>query len=283
MSVATTQLMVQYLGNGSASIPYPIPFPFFDEAWIKVRTLDPVGNETRLALNTDYSVTGAGDPAGELITALPYAASHQITISREVPITQLLELLYNDRLPAAQLEQSLDKLTFIAQQLAGGNATGDRSIRFPYSEPSGNRTLLPTPKLRRDSVVAFGPVTGEMEILRIDQLAQRLLVILGAEAVLPYRTREVTGSFTVAQEDVNTSIRVNAAAPSLITLPQTTDFSDNFFCTVSKFGAGAVAFSTPPGVILESEGGKTRIFSGKVPVGIQLIGINRWWIFGDLY
>lgn len=284
MSVATTQTLVQYAGNASDSTPYPVPFPFFDEDWLRVRLLASTGVETDLNLGDDYTVTGAGNPSGGAITTiLPYAGDTQITISREVPLTQLLDLLYNDRLPAALLEQSLDKLTFITQQLAGNAATGDRSLRFPFSEPAGNTTLLPTPVLRRDTVVYFNPVTGELETLRTDQLAQRLLVILGAEAVLPYRTREVTESVVLTQEDVNVSIRVNAVADTTVTLPLTEDFSDNFFCTLSKFGTGAVEFTAPPGVLIESEGGKTRIFSAKVPVGVQIIGENRWWIFGDIY
>lgn len=285
MAVATTQTIVQYQGNGSTVSAYPVPFPFHDEEWLRVQVLSEAGGVTELELGTGFAATGAGSPdGGEIVTVDAWDDTHVVTIFREVPITQLLALLYNDRLPAALVERSLDKITFILQQLAGNAATGDRSLRFPFSEPAGNTTTLPVPVTRRDTVVYFDQVTGELVVLPLDQLAQRLLVILGAEAILPYRTREVTESFAITQEDVNSSIRVNSVADAVVTLPATDDFSDNFFAAIARFSSGAVQFIAPGGVIIESEvGSAPRIFGAKKPVGIQIIGENRWWVFGDIY
>lgn len=285
MSVGTVKTISQYQGNGSDSDPYPTDMFFEQDAWISVRVLFPNGNEETLAQNEDYTLTGAGDPGGgNVVTAEAYDEDHTITIARIVPLTQLLALGYNQTLNSALLEKALDKLTFIAQQLAGESAVGDRSLRFPFSEPASNNTTLPTPVLRRDTVVFFDPVTGELLNLRLDQLAQRLLVILGAEAVLPYRTREISESITIEQEDVNSSIRANSVSDIVVTLPTTDDISDNFFATLSRFSSGAVEFTAPSGVIIESAVGQSpRIFGTKKPVGIQVIGVNRWWVFGDIY
>lgn len=285
MSVSTTQTLVQYVGNGSTVTPYPTGFPFAEDGWVRVSVMGPDGIVTDLNIGTDYIVSGAGDPAGgEVVTLAAYDSDYLVTIYRVVPVTQLLDLQYNDRLPAEELEGALDKLTYIAQQLAGNTADPGRAIKFPVSEPASFNTNLPAPVLRRDTVLFFDPITGEMQILRLDQLAQRLLVILGAEAVLPYRTREISESITITQEDVNSSIRVNTASDVTITLPETFNFASEFFCSFSRFNSGAVEFTAPPGVVIESEvGAAPRIFGAKKPVGVQLIGVNRWWVYGDIY
>lgn len=285
MSVSTTQRLVNYQGNGSDTTPYPTLFPFLETDWVKVVVTDAQGNETTLVQGIDYTVTGAGSPSGgEVVTTAAYDSTNTITIYREVPLTQLIDFLYNDRFPSELVESGLDKITMALQQLAGNAATGDRSIRFPFSEPPNNETVLPPPVARRDAIIYFDQTTGEMAVIPLDQLAQRLLVILGAEAVLPYRTKEISNNYTISQFDVNSSIRVNTASDVTITLPATDAFSGEFFCAFSRFNVGAVEFTAPVGVIIDSEvGSAPRIFGAKKPVGVQIIGVNRWWVYGDIY
>lgn len=284
MAVPTTTTLVQYQGNGSTVTPYPTVFPFLDEEWLRVEVTAADGTVTELDLGLGFLASGAGDPeGGEVTTVAEVPETATITIYRIVPITQLLDLEYNDRLPATQLEQALDKLTFICQQLAGLSGAGGRSLNFPFSEPATHATLLPPPVDRRDTVLYFNLTTGEMEVMRLEVLAQRLLVILGADSILPYRTEEIADDLTLTRENVNSSIRANSTDPITITLPETSDFQEGFFCTVTRFGVGAVSFAGEPGVVIDSDSGKNRIFGQHTAVGVQLIGVNRWWIFGDLY
>lgn len=285
MAVSSTVTLSQYVGNSSTASPYPTGFPFLDSSHLRVQVMDAGGVVRPLTEELDYLVTGAGHPVqGEIRTAVAYDDTHTITILRRTPVTQLLNLLYNDRLPAGQMETALDKLTLIVQELSGGSAVGNRSIQFPYSEPSGNPTVLPVPVNRRGSLLYFDETKGEMQVLRLDQLAQRLLNVLGVETLLPYRVREITAeAYALEQEDVNTSLRVNTAGGTIITLGETSNFADAFFCSFSRFGNGSVEFAAPPGVVIESDGNKKRIFGQKTEVVCQVIGVNRWWIRGDLY
>jgi hypothetical protein len=172
MAVSTTAASKQYVGNNSAVTPYPTEFPFHDATDVRVQVEDADGIVTELEYGTDYTVTGAGDPdGGDVVTDQAWDNTHTVTLIRQVPLTQLLDLVYNDRFPSENAERALDKLTFIVQQLAGNVAVGDRSIRFPYSEPEDNNTVLPTPVLRRDSVIYFDATTGEMTTKTLDELA----------------------------------------------------------------------------------------------------------------
>ena len=169
MSVSTTTNRVQYAGNNSTVTSYPIPFYFQDEEWINVQIVNAAGYTTTLALGDDYAITGAGDPeGGELTTVLAYPNTSNLTIFRAVPITQLIDLVYNDRLPAAQIELALDKLTFIAQQLASFAASGERALTFPVTEPDSNTNTLPTAAARLGKFLYFNETTGEMELVSIN-------------------------------------------------------------------------------------------------------------------
>jgi hypothetical protein len=164
MAVSDTDTLIQYAGNNSAVTAYPIPFPFDANSWIKCQLLDEDGTVTNLVLDTDYTVTGAGTASGNLVTAVAYDNTHQLTIYRVAPLTQLLDLVYNDRLPAQLLENALDKLTYIAQQLSTLGAPGQRTLKFPISEPTGNDDTLPVPALRLGKYLYFSATTGELDL-----------------------------------------------------------------------------------------------------------------------
>lgn len=209
MSVATTQTLVQYQGNGSSSSPYPITYPFYDEGWIRVHVLAPNGDIQVLNLGDDFAVTGAGNPdGGELTTTAPWDSTHTLTIFRVVPLTQTLDLQYNDRLPAGLLEQTLDKFAFAFQQLAGNSNLGDRSIRFPFSEPTANNTLLPPASQRLDSVLYFNAVTGEMETL------SRAEVFGNAEAAAIAAANAAQASANTAGNAANLAVQAATDAAS---------------------------------------------------------------------
>lgn len=165
MAVSNTTTLVQYAGNNSAVTAYPITFPFTEQSWIKCQLLDEDGTVTDLVLDTDFTVTGEGDPSGgDLVTAVAYDNTHQLTIYRVAPLTQLLDLVYNDRLPAQLLEDALDKITYIAQQLSTLGDAGQRTLKFPISEPGANDDTLPVPADRLGKYLYFNELTGEMEL-----------------------------------------------------------------------------------------------------------------------
>lgn len=277
--------LVQYVGNDVAT-SFAINFVFHSQSHIQAFTTDDTGVSETLELGTDYTLDGVGNPVGgTLTTTSPLASTKTLTIARVVPYEQLTDYVNNDGFDSEAHERQMDLIVMMVQQLADPNQiAGLQALKFPITEPLAFNTTLPNANLRKDTVVYFNQETGEFEVATLAYLAQRLLVILGAEAVLPYRSVEVTGSeFIVRKEDVNTAFRVNSSTDMVVTLPTTEDFYDEFFCGFSRFGTGGVEFIGAVGVTIESDSGKTRIFGSKTEVLVQKIGVNRWWIRGDLY
>lgn len=272
----------QYAGNDVATV-FSTVFVFYRDSHVYVYTTDDAGVVETLVLDSDYTLTGVGG-VGSVTLSVALPSTKTLTIARIVPYEQLTDYVNNDNFDSEAHEAQMDLIVMMIQQLADPNGVpGSASLKFPITEPLDFNTTLPNANVRKDSVFYLDPDTGEFTTLTLAALAQRLLVILGAESVLPYRTREITESITLAQSDVNSSIRANSVADIEITLPLTAEISENFFCTLSRFGTGAVTFIAPPGVVIDSDGGKDRIFGQKTAVGIQIIGTNRWWVFGDLY
>lgn len=203
MAVSNTTTLVQYVGNNSAVTPYVITFPFDETAWIKCQLLDANGDISDLVLDTDFTVTGAGGATGNLTTAIAYDNTHQLTIYRVVPLTQALDLVYNDRLPAQLLEDALDKLTYVTQQLSTLGDPGQKTLKFPISEPTGNDDTLPVPADRLAKVIYFNATTGALELVTATELALTLdptleTLVEGKQNVPDIKT----ANFTAANNEV---------------------------------------------------------------------------------
>jgi len=118
MSLNSEKSRVQYFGNGSASLSYPVTFVFYDDSDLKVVVTDAEGSDTQLIKGCGYSVAGAGDEnGGSIVTSAAYDARYKITIYREVEATQKTVYEENADFPAESHERALDKLTMLVQQL----------------------------------------------------------------------------------------------------------------------------------------------------------------------
>ena len=139
-----------YSGNGSTTA-FAVPFYFLAAADLEV-ILRTGTTETVQALTTNYTVSGAGDEAGGTVTMLVAPASGTtLTIRRSIAATQGTDLLPNDRLPAEDLEDGLDKLTMIAQQL--GEESG-RSLKYPASDAAVS-AQIPAASARASKFLSF--------------------------------------------------------------------------------------------------------------------------------
>lgn len=135
MTVTSGVSRITYNGNG-VTVNFAVPFYFLEDDQIMVtKTVIATGVTTTLILNTDYTVTGAGNEAGgSITTTTPPATGEQITIIRNVPLTQETDYPPNDPFPEASHERALDKLTMIAQQI---NDLVTRSIALRPQDTSG--------------------------------------------------------------------------------------------------------------------------------------------------
>jgi hypothetical protein len=172
MTIATSTGRVQYNGNG-ATVLFTVPFYFLDNTHLQVVVTSSAGVDSTKVLTTDYTVSGAGNPAGGSITMLtPPAAGETLTIIRNIAITQTTDLVDNDPLPAEVLETSLDKAAMIDQQLA---EKMDRALIMSAGTTVSGQ--LPDAATRANKLLSFDasgnptvvvPPTGTAAALQVD-------------------------------------------------------------------------------------------------------------------
>lgn len=115
MTIASTSPSIEYIGVGAAT-PLSVPFRFFANADLIV-TSTVSGITTTLVSGTDYTVTGANNPAGGTVTPTDIIAIGTIwKIVRITARTQLTDFVDGNDFPAEAHENGLDRLMAIQQE-----------------------------------------------------------------------------------------------------------------------------------------------------------------------
>lgn len=139
MTIASTTSKVSYNGSGSVG-PYSIPYKFTSNADIVATHVSTTGAETTLALTTDYTLTGAGNPSGGTLTLVSALTTGQkLVIKRSPSIVQETDYVENAAFPAAAHEDALDKLTMICQDL---DERIERAVLVDISSSTSPEDLL---------------------------------------------------------------------------------------------------------------------------------------------
>ena len=160
MTVSSTTSKVSYSGNGS-TVAFTVTFYFLASSDIKVLVRSANGTEVVKTLGTDYTVTGAGDPAGGTVTFGTAPASGQtVVLARSVPLTQVTDYTPNDPFPAETHERALDKLTQVTQQI---NEAVDRSIKLSLSNTMTSTEFTVDAAERANKVFGFD-AAGELVV-----------------------------------------------------------------------------------------------------------------------
>lgn len=89
------------------------------------------GIQTTLTITTHYTVTDVGESLGCTVTMVGQAADDEITIIRNVPLTQTATFAKNSQFNPTTTTQRLDWLTMITQQL---QEQINRCFRLPSAE-----------------------------------------------------------------------------------------------------------------------------------------------------
>ena len=106
-------------------------------------------------------MSGVGAASGGNVTmGTAPASGESITIIREQPLTQGLDLVPNDPFPATLVEDTLDKLTFMVHQ---HEETLNRSIKGSKTTTITNPSFTEDATARANKVFAFD-ASGDIDI-----------------------------------------------------------------------------------------------------------------------
>lgn len=221
MTVSSDQTSVDHIGNGATTV-FAVPYYFLQTTDIKVRLITPSGVVTELVLFTDYTVLGAGNPAGGSVTiTVPPANLVTITIYRDVSATQLTNYQPNDDFPAKSHERALDKLTMLAQQAISSSANslkkatngfgwdflGFRGINV--GDPVDPTDVAPKGYTDNQLLRTVRAPTGET-LTQLIPAASRANKVMGFDAIgNPIATLPATGSGTELALDLANAVDPN--------------------------------------------------------------------------
>lgn len=138
MTVASTTSKVTYTGNGSTR-QWPFKFTVLNTDHLKVIITDPDGAETTLTDGYEISLTQgvvqypkkASDPA--------LKSGYKITLIRETPIVQNVDLINQGNYDAETLEREYDYLTLCVQEVAD---KAERAVKIPASSDTDPDELI---------------------------------------------------------------------------------------------------------------------------------------------
>lgn len=117
MTVSNESSYVEYTATASQT-DFSIPFGYLASTHIRVfDSTDGISDAPEFVQGTDFSVVGGGSP--KVVFGVGRTAGDKILIRRETPMTQDTDYPEGGgRFPAASHEAALDKLTWIAQEIA---------------------------------------------------------------------------------------------------------------------------------------------------------------------
>jgi hypothetical protein len=150
MTVSTSTTKSQYTANG-VTTAFTGNFRILDQSHVQVVLTSVAGVDTVQTIGTNYTVTGVGGATFTVTFVAAPANGVRVTLARDVPLTQGLDLVLNDEFPSTELETALDKVTMIAQQISEASS---RSLQSPVSDTTAPGPL-PTAADRASKILAF--------------------------------------------------------------------------------------------------------------------------------
>lgn len=160
MTLGTDNSRNNYLGNNSTDT-YGFTFKIFKEEDLLVTVADDNGDETTLALATDYTVSGVGEDIGGDITLLAgnLATDYILTIRRVVEVIQETDIKNLGEFYPETHEDQFDKCVMIDQQQQDEI---DRSMKLAETvDPSDFSTLLPAALVGESNVTIVTNAAGD--------------------------------------------------------------------------------------------------------------------------
>jgi hypothetical protein len=112
---STTEI---YVGTGLVDT-YAYAFLVNDETDLTVKIRNTIDEETTLVLNTDYTVTGVGNPnGGDVVLSSTLVLNYKLVAYRDMPYLQEIDLTNQEAFFLESMEDGLDNVTMLVQQLS---------------------------------------------------------------------------------------------------------------------------------------------------------------------
>lgn len=195
MTVSSTTNRVSYTGNG-VTTAFAFSYPFQAQADLKVLlVVISTGAETLQTITTHYTISGtttngvyASGGTVNMVTAP--SALQKLVIYRDPALTQTIDLVENDALPAETLEQGLDKAVLINQRT---RELAERAITLPDGFTGTFDTSLPTDITTANAILKTnaagdgfetGPTTTEIEDAEANALAAAASAVAAAASAV---------------------------------------------------------------------------------------------------
>lgn len=161
MSLSSTTNRNDYVGNG-ATATYAYGFKVYLSSELRVTVVNTAGVETRLTINTDYTVTGVGSSSGGNIVLVNASQAwltsgflttgYGLTVRRVRALTQLADIRNQGEFYPETHEDVFDKMVMNQQQLQDEL---DRAVRLPETEAGSADFVLPTIDSRANQLLGF--------------------------------------------------------------------------------------------------------------------------------
>jgi hypothetical protein len=205
---------IGYIATASQTA-FAVPFVFFENSDLRVYQ-----DEVLLTLDLDYTVTGAEDEDGGVVTLVAGATvGDAILISRHVPIEQTTHIPPSGPLDVAAVNIQISKLIAIAQQL---NDSFERSLRQPDSEALLDMEL---PAARENKILGFDSNGAPVAVLGPSSVADEFVgaALVESKAVAQVTDFDVTTNYLLVG---GTSIAGDATLTGYIQGTGTGGFTD---------------------------------------------------------
>ena len=221
MTVSTEVDHNDYIGNG-VTTSFPYTFRIFKKSDLVVQVVDLNENITELILDTDYTVTGAGGySGGNVILMSALANGYQISISRELPVTQETDLRNQGKFFAEVHEDVFDYLTMLIQQVTSwlGLALRRPTIKSKFYDAKQFRIANLADPINAQDAVNNQTLLKSLADLSTDGSGQFVLQMLASPAVgLGASLVNTESGINVEQTFKN---MFASTSPSVITIGQT--------------------------------------------------------------
>jgi hypothetical protein len=204
-----------YNGNGSTTV-FAYDFRILDQSHVVVTLKSAANVETVQTLTTNYTVSGVGDASGGNITmGVAPASGEQLTISRAVPQTQVVDLANRGAVAPEVLEGAYDKLTQLSQDKV---ELLNRMPRFPVSS-SLTEVELPLTLTANTTLIVNAGATGYTNGPTASQISS---AEADAAAAATSASAAATSESNAATSETNAANSETAAAASATSIGLTT-------------------------------------------------------------